>query len=157
MRFLVMAALGLMWLANPSAQAQSAAAADPDLVGIYACEGTRPDGEHYEASVEILRNENVYQLRWILPTGDQALGIGIVSGDSLAVGYFGSLPGVVIYKIGQEGSTRQLVGTWTVVGANGRVFSETLTRLKNDPSDPAAPSTTPLPLRLRGVGRRIPL
>jgi hypothetical protein len=63
-----------------------------------------------------------------------AVGMGIRTGDVLAVSYLSGLPGVVAYRI-EEGD--RLVGEWTVAGAEGELFSETLVKVS---STAAAPS-----------------
>jgi hypothetical protein len=47
----------------------------------------------------------------------------------LAVSYFGSAPGIVSYRILRGHQDTRLVGQWTAVGADGRVYREALTRV----------------------------
>ena len=113
------------------------ASADPgvDLSGTYACQGINPDGSSYESVVvEIVRYNDAYQLRWLADSDLIAVGMGIRTGDVLAVSYLSGLPGVVAYRI-EEGD--RLVGEWTVAGAEGELFSETLVKVS---STAAAPS-----------------
>jgi hypothetical protein len=114
--------------------------ADADLAGVYACEGTRPDGVEYSGTVEIVRNEGTYQLLWTLPPHEQYIGIGIRNGDVLAVSYFGGMPGLVVYRLEQGDKGPRLVGQWTVVDADGQVFPETLTRVAAGDAPAFAPS-----------------
>lgn len=116
-----------------------------NLVGVYRCEGVNPNGTRYRGRVEISKDENTYRLRWTMAHGT-SLGIGIVTGDTLAVSYFtGANVGVVVYKI-QKGA--QLVGEWALLGADGQLYPEELTRIgiaaeqqepDDAPIDPVAP------------------
>lgn len=99
-----------------------------DIAGVYTCDGVNPEGRPYRGIVEIVKTDGTFQLRWTFPQGnDGQLGIGIVTNGVLAVSYYGSATaGVVVYKI-DEG--KKMVGEWTVAGARGGVFKETLTKL----------------------------
>lgn len=99
---------------------------NPDLSGLYICEGTAVEGAAYRGFVRITLHDDVYLVRWMFSDGDAYTGIGVVNGKAFAVSYIGSTPGVAAYTI--EDATR-LVGTWTVAGAHGRAYSETLTKL----------------------------
>ena len=101
---------------------------DTDISGVYRCDGVNPQGRTYRGMVEIVKIHDAFQLRWTFPQDESpALGIGIVSNGVLAVSYYGGdIAGVVVYKI-SEG--KPMVGEWTVVGSEGGVFKETLTRL----------------------------
>jgi hypothetical protein len=96
-----------------------------DLVGIYQCRGTNPDGTPYEGVVEIARIADTYRVHWRLNNDVNVIGVGIYSGGVFAVSYFGGAPGVVVYRI--DGS--RLVGEWTMGGAEGTIYTETLTRV----------------------------
>jgi hypothetical protein len=111
-----------------------------DLTGRYQCEGVGPNGTRYRGVVEIARNDQTYRLRWTIPPDGVYLGIGIISGDELAASYFGQVLGVVLYKI-EKGP--RLVGQWTVTGAEGQVYSETLTKLSMKVTTPAQPTNNP--------------
>jgi hypothetical protein len=100
-------------------------AVDTDIEGVYICKGTNPDGSPYEGVVEVAKRNGAFQVQWFFEAGRAAVGMGIRSGDVLAVSYFSGTPGVVAYKI-EEGS--KLVGEWTVPGAEGKLFPETLTK-----------------------------
>ncbi|MEQ1895789.1 MAG: hypothetical protein ABL971_00220 [Vicinamibacterales bacterium] len=102
--------------------------ADADISGVYRCDGVNPQGRPYRGMVEIVKLHDAFQLRWTFPQDENpALGIGILSNGVLAVSYYGGdMAGVVVYKI-NEG--KPMVGEWTVVGSEGGVFKETLTRL----------------------------
>jgi hypothetical protein len=117
--------------------------ASVDLSGTYACEGQNPDGSAYVAVVEIVRRGDTYLVRWTMPQDVQVTGVGIRSGGVLAVSYVGGGPAIVVYSVGEDG---RLDGTWTLAGAQGAVFSETLTRVGDvlvRPERPAAPRETP--------------
>jgi hypothetical protein len=139
--------LGLLSLAGalqvtPPSGAPQADNAQTNLAGFYACEGTTPDGEPYQGTVQIVRHGDTYRLYWTLQQ-ERYFGLGIVSGEVLAVTQFGSLPGIVAYRIEQVDGGPRLVGHWTVAQANGRVFTETLTRRTHDAMPPPP---HPLPL-----------
>jgi hypothetical protein len=129
-------------------------ASEPDLAGVYLCSGKNFDGTPYEGLVEIVKDNGAFQLQWVVGENVVAVGMGILSGNVLAVAYYSALPGVVAYRI--EGATR-LVGEWTLVGAEGTILSETLTKVPADkvgpsrlPKRPAAPAR-PVGDRRRGL------
>lgn len=102
---------------------------DPDIAGLYECQGLTPDGKLYQGIVQIARNNGTYQLLWTLGPEEHHLGIGLLSGDVLAVSYFGGSPGVVAYRVEQGSDGPRLLGEWTVPDADGEVFREVLTRI----------------------------
>ena len=104
----------------------AAADSESELAGVYACSGKNPDGSSYDTFVEIVKQDGAFVLRWFDESELVAVGLGIRKGDVLAVSYFSELPGVAAYHI--EDGTR-LVGEWTVAGAGGELFSETLTKM----------------------------
>jgi hypothetical protein len=119
-------------IAAPAARSDE----QPALAGLYLCEGTDPTGSQYRGFVEIAGHRSTLVLTWIFPESPEsgaalrpsAVGVGIARGGSLAVSYFsGTMAGIIVYRIQQE--NRQLLGEWTVVGGDGSVYSETLTRL----------------------------
>jgi hypothetical protein len=122
---LVLLLVGLAGLSAPPARMAEV----PDLAGVYSCDGVNPAGRPYRGIVEIVRMDNTFHLRWTFPQeNDAALGIGIISNGVLAVSYYGgAAAGVVVYKIEED---NKLVGDWTIVGADGTVFHETLKRLE---------------------------
>lgn len=101
----------------------------PDLAGVYRCDGMNPDGTPYQGFVEIARIHDTFRVRWTLSDDSSVVGVGILSGGVLAVSYFGGAPAVVVYKI--DGS--RLVGEWTMGGAEGAVYAETLTKMASRP------------------------
>jgi hypothetical protein len=123
-----------------------------DLDGTYACEGLGADGMAYRGMVQIVRQAGTYRVLWTLGPDEQHLGIGIVSGDVLAVSLFGGVRGVVAYRIEPGADGPRLVGRWTVVLADGNLFSETLTRLPDKASDAPAERPRPRPtIPVRGA------
>ena len=124
MRSLVRSTLLLPLLATLGASATDSAAQTP-ITGIYAAEGTNGDGSAYRALVFIREHEDAFRIEWIFPSRRAVAGLGILSGDVLAVSYFGSSPGIAVYEVEDD----RLVGRWTIVGAAGLLSKETLTRI----------------------------
>jgi len=104
----------------------TAADSEVELAGVYACNGRNPDGSSYDTVVEIVKQDDAFVLRWFDQSELIAVGLGIRKGDVFAVSYFSGLPGVAAYHI-EDGN--RLVGEWTVAGAGGALFSETLTKM----------------------------
>lgn len=109
-----------------TARAQNAT--DLKLEGRYRADGTNPNGGPYRSAVEIEQDGDTYLVRWYEREGPPAaIGIGIVRGEYLSVSYLaGRSLGVVVYHI-EKG--QQLKGEWTVLGADGGVWPETLSRV----------------------------
>ena len=129
----LVAALGRTAAASePDAQA-TAKKTDPS--GVYLCEGMNPDGHRYRGIVQIAAIEDTFLVRWTLSDDIEVTGVGILRNDMLSVSYFGGTPAVVVYKVDAE----KLVGEWTMGGADGKTFAETLTRV------PAGSITIPKP------------
>jgi hypothetical protein len=106
--------------------AQDAALA---LDGVYRSEGVNPDGTKYRGTVEIAKDDQTYLVRW-LARQVTSIGIGIVRGDVLAVSYYtGTNIGIALYHI-EKGP--RLTGEWTVLGADGQRYPETLTKMGRD-------------------------
>jgi hypothetical protein len=122
----------------------AAAEGPTDLDGVYESRGTNPDGTEYRGAVHILRQGDRFLVAWMTPraAGEALLleltsvGVGIRTGDTLAVSYVtGKALGVAAYQIGHDG---QLVGRWTTAG-DDTVHAEILTKLPDRiPSEPAA-------------------
>jgi hypothetical protein len=108
--------------------------AEINLVGTYACEGTNPDGATYSGIVEIVRLKDTFLVRWTMPNDSQVVGVGIFSGNQLAVSYYGGTPALVVYAVAEDG---RLNGKWTAGGAEGEVFTETLTKMPAGTRKPA--------------------
>ena len=104
-------------------------AQDIPLDGVYRSEGVNPDGTKYRGTVEIAKDDQTYLVRW-LARQVTSIGIGIVRGDVLAVSYYtGTNIGVALYRI-EKGP--RLTGEWTVLGADGQRYPETLTKMGRD-------------------------
>jgi hypothetical protein len=120
----LVAALGLAAAASePDPQSSAKKPGDPS--GVYLCEGTNPDGHRYRGIVQIAAVEDTFLVRWTLSDDIEVTGVGILRNDMLSVSYFGGTPAVVVYKVDAE----KLVGEWTMGGADGKTYAETLTRV----------------------------
>jgi hypothetical protein len=110
---------------------KAADAAEPrDFSGKYLADGKSNTGKPYRAMVEITREGDVYQVIWVLGPRESYMGVGIVEGSALCVGFaVGQVPGVVIYQPDAKEQGKKLVGRWTAPGAKGKTFTETLTPL----------------------------
>ena len=122
----------LVFAAVPVAAATDDKAAESDLAGRYACEGKSPEGRPYHGMVDIVRLDDTFRVIWTL-AGDsgevqQVMGVGILSNGVFAASYFGGGPGVAVYRI----DGRKLVGEWTIGGADGAMYPETLTRMTEE-------------------------
>jgi hypothetical protein len=106
---------------------------EKDFTGVYSCEGTNPDGRSYIGVVEILKVEGTYLVRWTMPNDTQVMGVGIFSNGMLAVSYFGGAPALVVYSTTTDG---RLDGKWTMGGAEGLTFTETLTKMSEGQRQP---------------------
>ena len=117
-----------------------------DVSGVYRCEGKNPDGSPYQGVVEIAAVGGTYLVRWTLSNRVEVWGVGILRHDSLSVSYFGGTPAIVVYDKDGE----RLVGEWTMGGAEGALFTETLTKVPGKPTmqprerrEPREPNTAP--------------
>ena len=138
-RLILSSCLGLVLLGSMTAIAEPAPSSD--LSGLYAAEGTNPDGSPYTAVVEIVKRQDTYLVRWTQENEDQVTGVGIQQDGVLAVSYFGGAPAIVVYSVATDG---RLAGQWTMGGA-GRLFKETLTKVsaadvESKPAKPARPA-----------------
>lgn len=136
---------GLIFVALCAIGPMAAPAPQPDLAGVYRCDGMNPDGTQYRGVVEISKIRDTFRVRWTMDDG-AIMGVGIYSGGVFAVSYFGGAPAVVVYRV----DGRRLVGEWTMGGAEGILYSETLTKVtspehdqrnnqRNNQRTPAAP------------------
>jgi hypothetical protein len=96
------------------------------VAGVYLCEGNNPDGSPYVGVVEISAVKDTFVVHWQLGDQDDVFGVGIFRDGVLAVSYFGGAPAVAMYR--PDGD--RLIGQWTIGGADGKLFGETLTRMK---------------------------
>src|SRR3954471_14640551 len=128
MRRALLLVLGVA-IAVPVAAATDSPAATNDIVGMYTCEGVSPDNHPYHGTVEIVRLDDTFRVIWTLAADSgelqQVMGVGILSNGVFAASYFGGGPGIAVYKI----DGRKLVGEWTIGGADGTMYPETLTRM----------------------------
>ena len=102
------------------------------VAGVYLCEGANPDGSPYQGLVEIVAVDKTYLVHWVMADGAEVLGVGIRNSDVLSVSYFGGTPAVAVYRIDGD----RLVGEWTMGGAEGMLYSETLTRMPDQKREP---------------------
>ena len=123
----------LVLLATPSTsraqdrQPSAPSTSERDLAGVYRCEGVNPDGRTYRGIVEMSKDDRTYRVKWTMGQGGTSVGIGMVRGDVLAVSYYtGQNVGLVMYKIDKG---IQLTGEWAVLGADGQLRPETLTKV----------------------------
>ncbi len=115
-RLILSSCLGLVLLGSVTAIAEPSAGSD--LSGVYACEGTNPDGSPYTAVVEIVKRQDTYLVRWTQENDEQVMGVGIQQDGVLAVSYFGGAPAIVVYSVATDG---RLSGQWTMGGAGQAV------------------------------------
>ena len=119
----------------------------PNVAGLYACEGRSPEGQAYHGTVEIVQLEDTYRIRWSIEGNEgvmHVVGVGIFSDGVLAASYFGGAPGIAVYK---PDGTKKLVGQWTIGGADGAIYPETLTRIADRPAPRPEPHDAPPPSR----------
>ena len=114
--------------------------AEIDISGTYRCVGTNPDGTQYRGVVEIVKNEGTYRVTWMVGNHMTSIGIGLVRNGNFTVSYVaGGNLGIIVYRI-QKGP--QLVGEWTMLGADPDLFPETLTKIGvsayNGPGQPGS-------------------
>ena len=134
-KFVLSSCLGLLLLGSVAAIAEPSPGSD--LSGLYACEGTNPDGSPYTAVVEIVKRQDTYLVRWTQENDEQVMGVGIQQDGVLAVSYFGGAPAIVVYSVAEG----RLDGQWTMGGA-GRLFKETLTKVSAVEVQPKTPKPT---------------
>ena len=112
------------------AQEDARDGASRDFSGKYLADGMSNGGKPYKAMVEITRDGDVYQVVWVLGPREAYMGVGVIEGDALCVGWaIGEVPGVVVYNADPKnaGKDKNLVGRWTAPGSKGKTFTETLT------------------------------
>ena len=99
--------------------------------GFWAVTGKEASGKPYSGIVTIERKGEAYLLHWAMQGGTSFVGVGIRTGDQLAVSWAvlrdeTVLRGVNVYRI--EGKT--MSGRWLTLPGNGVIQTETLTFLK---------------------------
>ena len=103
-------------VANAPAAPSSRAAAS-DIGGNYAVTGSNPNGTGYSGNLTVTKRDDVYQFSW--KSGDREYdGVGVRTDDTVAVSFTegadGQGCGVVLYKIGADGSLDGRSGYWGV-------------------------------------------
>ena len=130
-------AFAVMVLVLTSAATPSSGAHRGDPGGLYVSTGFNPDGSEYRGFVRVDAHGDTFHVTWTFPDsstramllGPLASGIGVRSGDTLAVSYYSQrTSGVVLYVIDRGG--HRLVGQRAAAGDDGDVYEETLTRLR---------------------------
>jgi hypothetical protein len=134
---------------TPEAPAAPDQQAKRGVSGVYLCEGTNPDGSAYKGFVEIAALNSTYLVHWVMADGVEVLGVGILKSNMLSVSYFGGTPAVAVYRVDGD----RLVGEWTMGGAEGKIYSETLTRMADQQAP--RPNRPARPARPRPSGRGI--
>lgn len=107
-------------------------AADPltaKVEGVYTAKGEDISGVKYTATVEIKEEGDAFRVTWKYANGVSFIGIGLRDGKKLSVSWAGAagegkvMVGVMVYEIQKDGT---LEGKWTILGAKGKVKTETL-------------------------------
>jgi hypothetical protein len=85
--------------------------------GVYDLEGHNPQGgPPYKGTVSIRREGDLYRLQWRIGQSQSQIGVGLLDGRVLSVGYLdrsGGDCGVVSYRLDGENRLR---GDWISVG-----------------------------------------
>jgi hypothetical protein len=116
-------------------------AAEDALVGFYRADGKSPDGKPYTASVQIVKTDQTYHVRWVTGQDEESIGVGLLHKNILVVAFAGGpMIGLVRYEV----KKKELKGTWTFVSYGG-VLSETLTRVEGKPGEPPPAAHPPVP------------
>ena len=119
----------------------------PEVAGTYSCQGTDGTGMPYSGTVVIGQWGDAYFVQWKMGNRTAAVGVGLLTGNSLAVSYYGNATGVALYTIDDT----RLIGHWTQPGSHGAVFTETLTGIPHDELQaPPTPQSDPAPFELSG-------
>jgi hypothetical protein len=119
--------VGLLLLACVTANSQ----VKKDISGSYDIRGTGADeaGTPYDGELKITKHEEVFEFYWLVG-GSQYQGIGLVDGNTVAVGWANGGRtrdcGVVSYRVSANG---KLDGVWAVWGTS-ETGSELATRAK---------------------------
>ena len=106
------------------------AAPASDISGTYNVTGTNQDGSAYQGSLVVTTRGSVYQFSWA--TGNDYEGVGIVNGNTVAVGWGGPECGAALYRMSRDGS---LEGQWALY-ENEAAGTETARRI----TDSGAPA-----------------
>ncbi len=98
-----------------STTASSTPAAPKDISGSYDVTGTNEGGGgNYKGTLEVIDRDEVYQFKW--NAGKTYDGVGVKTDNAVAVSFMegedGKGCGVVLYKIGSDGSLDGKAGYW---------------------------------------------
>ncbi len=85
-----------------------------DLAGTYDVAGTNLDGSPYTGTLQVTARGPAYQFSWA--TGNDYEGVGLQGDDAVAAAYGGDGCGVVLYRVGRDGT---LDGRWAIYGMEG--------------------------------------
>lgn len=129
--------LALLWQAEPPVVDRPG-----DLCGIYSVAGKVADGTPCSGVCLVSKpqDRDAYVFAWLSPAGQQALGVGHRSGNTLAVAWKMPVPtdagvkemlGVTVYTIREK----RLTGRWISMPGSGVAADETLTYLKAAPEE----------------------
>ncbi|WP_132296814.1 hypothetical protein [Roseicella aquatilis] len=101
-------ALGLLVAAPAFAQIRE---------GVYAVDGTNPDGTTYDGQLALRPGPaGSWVVNWRVGT-EQILGLGLINAGVLGVGFvINNRPGVAVYEVLPDGKLR---GSWTTGGGMG--------------------------------------
>jgi hypothetical protein len=85
--------------------------------GLYAVEGTNPDGSTYEGQFLLQPGPAASWLANWRVGNEQVLGLGLIQGGVLAVSFIvNDRPGIAIFEVEPDGRLR---GSWTTGGGMG--------------------------------------
>lgn len=106
---------------NSQTTTTTAPPTNKDIAGNYDATGSNPNGgSPYKASLVVTPRDDVYQFSWD-SGGNKYDGVGVVTDSTVAVSYTdgpnGKGCGVVLYKIGADGSLDGRSGYWGVNSA----------------------------------------
>lgn len=113
------------------------------LGGVYLVEGVNPDGAPYTGVVELTATGAQWQLHYRFEPAGEAVGIGLLQGDVLAVIFQteSGLIGMTAFAVDRSKTPMVLRGQWVVPGHDA-VLTETLTRTNvRDPAMLQGPRT----------------
>ncbi len=100
-----------------------------NIAGEYDANGTNTNGgSPYKASLLVTSRDDVYQFSWD-SNGNKSDGVGVMTDNAVAVAYTdgtnGKGCGVVLYKIGADGSLDGKAGYWGVNSAESEKATRT--------------------------------
>jgi hypothetical protein len=102
-----------------------------DIAGNYLFEGDADDGERYDGTLNIQIVGETYELRWKTSAGQEYFGVGIRTGEFVAVGIREpqntEYTAVILYRV-EPGP--KLVGKWAMHTDSGKVRDETAFKVK---------------------------